>query len=69
MKTGLLPAIAINSVAMLISSGLYFSDDANIRELRSQPELTRHQETFQQRATRTRAAGLINRVSAPPAPE
>ena len=69
MKTGLLPAIVINSVAMLISSGLYFSDDVDTRELRSQPELTRHQETFQQRATRTRVAGLLSRVTAPPAPE
>lgn len=69
MKTGLLPAIAINSIAVLISSGLHFSDDADTRELRLQPEFTRHQETFQQRATRTRAAGLIKRVPAPPAPE
>lgn len=69
MKTGVLPAIVINSIAMLVSSGLYFSADADIRESGSEPELTRHQETFQQRATRTRAAGLINRVSTPPAPE
>lgn len=69
MKTGLLPAIAINSVAMLISSGLYFNDDVDTRDLSLQPELTRHQETFQQRAERTRASGLIKRVSAQPAPE
>lgn len=64
MKTGILPAIVINSVAMLISSGLHFSDDVDTRELRLQRDITRHQETFQQRATRVRAAGLVKRVAA-----
>lgn len=69
MKTGLLPAIAINSIAMLISSALYFSDDFDKRDPGLQSEITRHQETYQQRAVRTRAASLINRATASQAPE
>ncbi len=69
MKAGLLPAIAINSIAMLISSALYFSDDIDNRDIGEQPEITRHQESFQQRAARTRAAGLINRTTTSQSPE
>jgi len=64
MKTGLLPAIAIHSIAVLISAALYFSDDTDQRDPGSTPDITRHQETFQQRAERTRAAALIKRATA-----
>ncbi|MDO9475590.1 MAG: hypothetical protein Q7L07_02670 [Pseudohongiella sp.] len=63
MKSGLLPAIAINSIAMLISSVLYFSEGIDNRGIEQQPEVTQAKEAFQQRAERTRAAALINRVT------
>lgn len=69
MKTGLLPAIALNSIAMLISSALYFSDDIDTRDTGAESETTGHQETFQQRAERTRAAALIARAAALKTPE
>ena len=69
MKTGLLPAIVIHSIAVLISAALYFSDDTDHRDVGSTPEITRHQETFQQRAERTRAAALIKRATAFEPPE
>jgi hypothetical protein len=69
MKTGLLPAIAIHSIAVLISAALYFSDDTDHRDVGSTPEITRHQETFQQRAERTPAAALIKRATAYKPPE
>lgn len=64
MKTGLLPAIAIHSIAMLFSAALYFNDGSEYRDGGSQQEVLRDQETFQQRAERTRAAALIKRATA-----
>jgi hypothetical protein len=69
MKTGLFTAIAIHSVAVVMTTGLYLNGDVQTRSLSQHPETTRHQETFQERALRTRASGLINRVQASQAPE
>jgi len=54
---------------MLISSALYFSDDIGNRDTGAESEITGHQETFQQRAERTRAATLIARAAALKTPE
>lgn len=69
MKTGLFAAIAIHSVAVVMTAGLYLNEDAQTRNLKEAPETTRHQETFQEQALRTRAPGLIKRVRVLQGPE
>ncbi len=61
MKTRLLPASMATTVAVLLLTGLYVSDEATVFEGTSQAE-RESRETFLERATRTRANELVARV-------
>lgn len=61
MKTKLLPASMATTVAMLLLTGLYISDEADVLDDTAQAQ-RESRETFMERATRTRASELVARV-------
>jgi hypothetical protein len=61
MKTKLLPASMATTVAVLLLTGLYISDDADVFGSTAEAA-SESRESFLERATRTRAGELIDRV-------
>ncbi len=61
MKTKLLPATMATTVAVLLLTGMYISDEADVLAGSAQAD-RESRETFLERATRTRANELVARV-------
>jgi len=61
LKTKLLPASMAITVAVLLSTGLYINDEADVLDSNSEAA-QESRESFLERATRTRASELVARV-------